>query len=88
MLTRGGADTLNALQSVTIVAASPFLIILVALMFAIVKDVSNDTIYLAKKEQERFNRKLAIERRALLDQQEFEERRKQVKQMLTPRNRK
>ncbi|OFT74439.1 glycine/betaine ABC transporter [Corynebacterium sp. HMSC30G07] len=88
MLTRGGADTLNALQSVTIVAASPFLIILVALMFAIVKDVSNDTIYLAKKEQERFNRKLAIERRALLDQQEFEAKRKQVKQMLTPRNRK
>ncbi|OFT81840.1 BCCT family transporter [Corynebacterium sp. HMSC29G08] len=88
MLTRGGADTLNALQSVTIVAASPFLVILVALMFAIVKDVSNDTIYVAKKEQERFQRKLAIERRALLDQQEFEERRKQVKQMLTPRNRK
>ena len=56
MLTRGGADTLNALQSVTIVAASPFLVILVALMFAIVKDVSNDTIYVAKKEQERFAR--------------------------------
>ena len=88
LLTLGGADSLNALQNVTIVAASPFLIILVALMFAIVKDVSNDTIYLAQKEQERFARKLAIERRALLDQQEFDARRTKVKQMLTPRGRK
>ncbi|WP_301924819.1 BCCT family transporter [Corynebacterium glaucum] len=78
MLTAGGSDALNNLQNVTIVAVAPFLIILVALMFAIVKDISNDSIYLAQKEQERFARQLAIERRALRDQAEFEQRRKQV----------
>jgi len=81
MLTMGGEDSLNALQNITIVAASPFLIVLVALMFAIVKDVSNDSIYLAQKEQERFARKLAIERRAHQDQLEFEARKRQVKGM-------
>jgi len=78
MLIAGGSDALNNLQNVTIVAVAPFLIILVALMFAIVKDISNDSIYLAQKEQERFARQLAIERRALRDQAEFERRRKQV----------
>ncbi|GAA1172526.1 Glycine betaine transporter BetP [Corynebacterium glaucum] len=78
MLIAGGSDALNNLQNVTIVAVAPFLIILVALMFAIVKDISNDSIYLAQKEQERFARQLAIERRALRDQAEFEQRRKQV----------
>lgn len=81
MLTMGGEDSLNALQNITIVAASPFLIVLVALMFAIVKDVSNDSIYLAQKEQERFARTLAIERRAHRDQQEFEARKRQVRDM-------
>ena len=56
LLVNGGSDALNSLQSVTIVAATPFLFILVALMFAIVKDVSNDPIYLDAKEQERFAR--------------------------------
>lgn len=78
MLTAGGSDALNNLQNVTIVAVAPFLIILVALMFAIVKDVSNDSIYLARKEQERFARQLAIERRAMRDQAEFDQRRRQV----------
>lgn len=81
MLTMGGEDSLNALQNITIMAASPFLIVLVALMFAIVKDVSNDSIYLAQKEQERFARTLAIERRAHRDQQEFEARKCQVRDM-------
>lgn len=81
MLTLGGEDSLAALQNVTIVAASPFLIILVLLMFALVKDVSNDSIYLAQKEHERFARKLAIERRSHRDQQEFEARRRQVRGM-------
>ncbi|QYH20045.1 BCCT family transporter [Corynebacterium aquatimens] len=87
MLLMGGADSLNALQNVTIVAASPFLIILVALMFAIVRDVSNDSLYLAQKEQERFARQLAIERRAHRDQLEFDARRKQMARMLKPRGR-
>ncbi|OIR42886.1 glycine/betaine ABC transporter [Corynebacterium sp. NML130628] len=86
LLIAGGSDALGALQSVTIVAATPFLLILILLMFAIVKDVSNDTIYLDKKEQDRFNRQLAIERRMHRDQVELEQKKEQVKRMLRPRN--
>ncbi|WKK61151.1 BCCT family transporter [Corynebacterium sp. P3-F1] len=63
LLIAGGDDALNSLQSVTIAAATPFLFILILLMFAIVKDVSNDTIYLDMKEERRFAHQLAIERR-------------------------
>ncbi|WP_311390444.1 BCCT family transporter [Corynebacterium haemomassiliense] len=87
LLISGGSDALNSLQSVTIVAATPFLIILIVLMFAIVKDMSNDTIYLDKKEQERFARQLAIERRMHRDQQQLEARKAQVKEILKPRSR-
>lgn len=59
--------------------------ILIALMFAIVKDMSNDTIYLDKKEQERFARQLAIERRMHRDQAQLDARRAQVKGMLQTR---
>ncbi|OIR43422.1 glycine/betaine ABC transporter [Corynebacterium sp. NML120713] len=86
LLIAGGSDALGALQSVTIVAATPFLLILILLMFAIVKDVSNDTIYLDKKEQDRFNRQLAIERRMHRDQLELDRKKEQVKRMLRPRN--
>ncbi|MBX4341475.1 glycine/betaine ABC transporter, partial [Mycobacterium tuberculosis] len=58
---------------------------LIALMFAIVKDMSNDTIYLDKKEQERFARQLAIERRMHRDQAQLDARRAQVKGMLQTR---
>lgn len=85
LLISGGSDALNSLQSVTIVAATPFLFILIALMFAIVKDMSNDTIYLDKKEQERFARQLAIERRMHRDQAQLDARREQVKGMLQTR---
>ncbi|MGV0374440.1 BCCT family transporter [Corynebacterium hadale] len=81
LLISGGSDALNSLQSVTIVAATPFLLILIALMFAIVKDLSNDTIYLDKKEQERFSRQLAIERRMHRDQRELNARKAQVKRV-------
>ncbi|AWB83682.1 BCCT family transporter [Corynebacterium liangguodongii] len=76
LLISGGSDALNALQSVTIVAATPFLFILIALMVAIVKDISNDTIYLDKKEQERFARQLAVERRVNRERQERENRKR------------
>lgn len=85
LLISGGSDALNSLQSVTIVAATPFLFILIALMFAIVKDMSNDTIYLDKKEQERFARQLAIARRMHRDQAQLDARREQVKGMLQTR---
>ena len=82
LLISGGSDALNSLQSVTIVAATPFLLILILLMFAIVKDLSNDTIYLDHKEQERFARQLAIERRMHRDQRELEQKKEQVKRVL------
>ncbi|QNE89216.1 BCCT family transporter [Corynebacterium incognita] len=61
-------DALSNLQNVTIVAASPFLIILVALMFAIVKDLRNDVIYQDIREQQIFGRKLARERRLIREE--------------------
>ncbi|MCT1450189.1 BCCT family transporter [Corynebacterium sp. p3-SID1194] len=63
LLIAGGDEALSSLQNVTIAAATPFLAILILLMFAIVKDVSNDIIYLDMKEQQRFAHQLAIERR-------------------------
>lgn len=63
LLVAGGDEALNSLQNVTIVAASPFLVILILLMFAIVKDLSNDVIYLDHRESRNFARQLAIERR-------------------------
>ena len=56
-------DSLSNLQNVTIVAALPFLFIVVGLMFAIYKDLSNDVIYLEYRESQAFQRKLARERR-------------------------
>jgi len=85
LLVVGGEDALSSLQSVTIVAATPFLFILVALMFAFVKDVSNDTIYLDKKEHERFARQLAFERRLHREQRARDERRRQIRQLVHPR---
>ena len=56
-------DALTNLQNVTIVAASPFLVVLILLMFALVKDLRNDVIYLEYREAQAFQRKLARERR-------------------------
>lgn len=74
LLVVGGEDALGSLQSVTIVAATPFLFILVALMFAIVRDVSRDSVYLDMVEQERFARQLAYERRLHREVTQGEER--------------
>ncbi|MDP9850577.1 BCCT family transporter [Corynebacterium lowii] len=63
LLVSGGDDALSNLQNVTIVAAAPFLVIVIALMFALVKDLRNDVIYLDYREQQRFARSLARERR-------------------------
>ena len=59
----------------TIVAAAPFLIIVFLLMFAIVKDLRNDVIYLEYREAQNFQRKLARERRIHRENQ----RRQQLK---------
>ncbi|WP_373566930.1 BCCT family transporter [Corynebacterium kozikiae] len=76
-------DALSNLQNVTIVAASPFLVVLIALMFAIVKDLRNDVIYLEYREAQAFQRKLARERRLLREHQEIEEAKRRLR--LRPR---
>lgn len=74
LLVSGGDGALANIQSVTIVAATPFLIIIIALMVAIVKDLRNDVAYLDQRSQEAFQRQLAIERRHARERQEIKER--------------
>ena len=76
MLIGGGEDALDSLQSVTIVAASPFLLIIIGLMFSLVKDLRNDVIYVEQKEQQAFARKLARERRLTREAHHKEELKK------------
>ena len=63
LLISGGDDALNNLQNVTIIAASPFLLVLIGLMAAIVKGLANDPNYLDIKSQRKFAMALARERR-------------------------
>ncbi|WP_448854234.1 BCCT family transporter [Corynebacterium frankenforstense] len=63
LLISGGDDALNNVQNVTIVAAAPFLVIIILLMFAIVKDLSSDVIYRDYVEDADFSRRLSRERR-------------------------
>ncbi|MDK8895516.1 MULTISPECIES: BCCT family transporter [Corynebacterium] len=63
LLVSGGDDALNNVQNVTIVAAAPFLVIIILLMFAIVKDLSSDVIYRDYVEDADFSRRLSRERR-------------------------
>lgn len=67
MLITGGDDVLSNLQNITIIAASPFLIVIFMLMFALIKDLRNDEIYLDYREQQRFATRLARERRLHLE---------------------
>ncbi|WP_275437390.1 BCCT family transporter [Corynebacterium simulans] len=69
-------DSLSNLQNVTIVAALPFLFIVVGLMCAIYKALSNDVIYLEYRESQAFQRKLARERRLHREYQRAEELKK------------
>ena len=63
LLTTGGEDALSNLQNLTIIAASPFVLVIIALMFAIARGLSNDPMYLAEKEQRTFALRQAHERR-------------------------
>lgn len=72
LLLSGGDGALNNIQNVTIVAATPFLVVVIALMFALVKDLRSDIIYLDQREQEQFARRLAIERRHRRERAEAE----------------
>lgn len=70
LLVSGGDGALGNIQSVTIVAATPFLFVVVALMFALVKDLRNDVVYLDQRSQEAFQRQLAVERRHRREREE------------------
>ncbi|RAV31736.1 BCCT family transporter [Corynebacterium heidelbergense] len=49
LLTTGKEDSLTSLQTVTIIAASPFVLIIIALMFAIIRALGNDPMYLDER---------------------------------------
>ena len=85
LLIAGGDDALNAVQNVTIVAATPFLFVLIGLMFAIVKGLRQDVIYLDQREQERFGRQLALERRLHRERREREEQQDRLRRMIPGR---
>lgn len=78
LLTGEDGAALHNLQSVTIIAASPFLVVLVALMFAIVKGLREDPIYLEYREHQEFQRRLARERRLHREQLEMDALRKRM----------
>ena len=63
LLTTGGEDALSNLQNLTIIAASPFVLVIIGLMFAIGRGLSNDPMYLAEKEQRAYALRQAHERR-------------------------
>ncbi|WP_396124848.1 BCCT family transporter [Corynebacterium sp. HS2168-gen11] len=69
MLLTGGKNVLSNLQNITIVAASPFMIVVFLMMIALIKDLRNDAIYLDYREQQRFAARLARERRIHLEHQ-------------------
>lgn len=63
MLMTGGDDVLSNLQNLTIIAASPFVVVIFLLMFALLKDLRNDAIYLDYREHRAWAAQLARERR-------------------------
>lgn len=63
LLLTGGDEALTNLQNVTIIAASPFLLVIIALMFSIYKALSNDELYLDEKAQREYALRMARERR-------------------------
>ncbi|QTH60568.1 BCCT family transporter [Corynebacterium hindlerae] len=85
MLLAGGEDSLSNLQSITIVVASPFLIVLVALMFAVVKGLSEDPLYLEAKAHAKFQRRLAREHRIHAEMERRKRQRLQNKKAIKGR---
>ncbi len=61
------ADALGNLQNVTIVATSPFILIMIGLMVSMLLDMRKDVIYQDYQEQQMFAARLARERRAVRD---------------------
>lgn len=63
LLLAGGDDALNSLQSIAIIAAAPFVILIVFLCWAILRGLSQDPMFLDEKQKRAFALRLARERR-------------------------
>ena len=63
LLLSGGDDALNSLQTVTIIAASPFVILILFLCLAIYRGLSQDPMFLDEKQKRAFALRLGRERR-------------------------
>lgn len=63
LLVAGGDDALNSLQSIAIIAAAPFVILIVFLCWAIFRGLSQDPMFLDEKQKRAFALRLARERR-------------------------
>ena len=79
LLLTGSDDALGNLQNVTIIAASPFLLVLVGLMVSLVKGLREDVIYLEYRESQRFQQRMARERRLHREARERRARRQQLR---------
>ncbi len=79
LLLTGSDDALGNLQNVTIIAASPFLLVLIGLMASLVKGLREDVIYLEYRESQRFQQRMARERRLHREARERRARRQQLR---------
>ncbi|MCL3776868.1 MULTISPECIES: BCCT family transporter [unclassified Actinomyces] len=79
LLLSGSDGALGNLQDVTIIAASPFLLVLIGLMLSLVKGLREDVIYLEYRENQRFQQRMARERRLHREARERRARRAQLR---------
>ncbi len=79
-------DSLGNLQAITIAAASPFLVVIIFLMVALWRDLSNDPLYLDQRSHREFAARLARERRVHAEHRRAQERRAQRAKRLAERN--
>ena len=83
LLLTGGDEALTNLQNVTIIAASPFVLVIIALMFSIYKALSNDQLYLDEKAQREYALRMARERR--INKQREEKDNGKIRRVRNPR---
>lgn len=79
-------DALGNLQSITIIAASPFLLVIIGMMVSVTKDLRNDVIYVDHRSQQLWAAKLARERRVHTEYQAGLKRKEKRQERLTKRN--
>ena len=82
LLLSGGEEALDNLQTVTILAASPFVILILFLCLALYKGLSQDPMFLDEKQKRAFALRLARERRhqETAEARQSREKRKREKQ--------